>query len=155
MKVVIYSDKQKEKIIDFIQRIWQELGKTWEPGTWDKDLFDIPTIYQKSGGNFWLILDAENHILGTVALRPFNKTEVELKRFYLDPNCRGQGIGSKLLERAIAFAQRQNFKNIKLDTSRKSVRALHVFNKFGFREIHPYLKNVPSDMFMQLDLIKR
>ena len=117
----------------------------------DKTTFDIFTIYQKSGGEFWVVLDGKK-IIGTIALKPLNKIDVELKRFYVDVAYRGKGIGQQLITQAIIVAKEKGFKTIKLDTSKKLAQAHSLFRKIGFKEIDPYLDNNKSDTFMELVL---
>ncbi len=152
MQIVSYHKHLKNQVIGFIQKIWFEFNKSWEPEGRDKDFFNISSTYQLSGGEFWVVLDEKGDVVGTVALKPLSPNEVELKRFYLDSIYRGQGIGKKLITKSIEKAKERGFKNIKLDTSKKLTQAYSLFQKFGFKEVEPYLDNARSDTFMELSL---
>lgn len=152
MQIVPYTENLQNQVVGFAQNIWAELGKAWEPEGIDKDFFDIINIYQKSGGEFWVMLDKEK-VIGTIALKPLKASEVELKRFYVDAVYRGKGIGKQLINQAIEAAKEKGFKTIKLDTSKKLNQALGLFRKIGFKEIDPYLDNNRSDTFMELSLV--
>lgn len=150
MQIITYAEDLKEPIISFIQKIWVELDKTWEPEGRDKDFFNIPRTYQISGGEFWVVLDDKNNVIGTVALKPLGSHGAELKRFYLEPAYRGQGVGKQLLQRAIEKAKEVGFQSVKLDTSKKLTAACALFHKLGFKEIEPYFDTNLSDTFMEL-----
>jgi len=43
---------------------------------------------------FEVVVDAENQIVGTVGLYPLDTRNCELRKMYLLPACRGQGMGT-------------------------------------------------------------
>jgi ribosomal protein S18 acetylase RimI-like enzyme len=75
-----------------------------------------------------------------------------VKRFYLLSDYRDKGCGKKLLEKAIQTAPRFGFKRLRLDTTSRSAAAIHLFQKYGFKEITRYNDNPRAEFFFELIL---
>ena len=70
----------------------------------------------------------------------------------VDPSYHGLKIGQRLLTFAIDFAEKNNWHAITLYSSTKLPAALHIYRKYGFKEIQlekelPYAR---SDIKMEL-----
>ena len=74
----------------------------------DRAVEDI-LIYLK---NFTVVVDADGHLLGCMAVRDFGNDLLEVRSLAIRPDLRGGGIGRKLVEKAISTlqSQRQNFR---------------------------------------------
>lgn len=48
------------------------------------------------------------------------------------PSYNGKGIATELMKSCIAYTQKNNFKEIKLEVSEKNSGAIHLYEKFGF-----------------------
>ena len=73
--------------------------------------------------------------VGTVAMLALSEDEIELGRMAVHPEFRGIGIGSKLLRRAIGFAQANGIGTIILYSNKRLKPALHLYQKCGFEEV--------------------
>ena len=79
-----------------------------------------------------------------------------MKRLYVRPACRGQGLGRRLVEEIVAAARRAGCVVMRLDTLPVMDKAHALYRSFGFRPIDPYYPNpVPGTVFMELDLTGR
>jgi len=62
----------------------------------------------------------------------------------VDSRCRGQGIGSKLLDQIIQYALENRFETVRLDVIDSNPRAKKLYESKGFvaikSESYPYLK---------------
>lgn len=152
MQIVTYNDNLKNGVVNFIQKIWLELDRPWDPEGRENDFLNISQIYQTAGGEFWVVLNDENEVVGTEALRTLSKNEGELGRLYLDPSYRGKGVGRELVQTAIKKARENGFKTIKLDTSKKLTRAYNLFKEMGFKEVKSHLDDTRPEVFMELNL---
>ncbi len=152
MEIIPYHDNYKHQTISFIKNIWQELNKDWDPENRDRDFFDIPHFYQHSGGDFWLVLNYEKQVVGTIALQFLNNVTAQIRRFYINPNYRGQGLGQNLLHLVIITARTKGFTWLKLDTNKKSLTACKLFIKHGFVETKHDSLNDRTDTNMVLKL---
>jgi amino-acid N-acetyltransferase len=55
---------------------------------------------------------AGDELLGCVALEPYGTDLVEIRSLAVAPECRGQGLGAKLLRAGLAFARRRKFARV-------------------------------------------
>ncbi len=112
------------------------------------------TIFGKGGRILMAYADAEP--VGCVALIPMADGLVELAKMAVDPQCRGRGIGRRLLERAIEEARSMGAAAVFLGSSTKLPAALHLYESVGFRRVQPD-PSIPmpytrADVFMRLSL---
>jgi ribosomal protein S18 acetylase RimI-like enzyme len=90
---------------------------------------------------------------GCIGFKKLSDCQCELKRIFVKEEYRGKHIGKNLLQKAIADARALGYTEMLLDTSAKLEAAMHLYRKFGFREIPAYYHN-PHDevIYMSLNL---
>lgn len=67
------------------------------------------------------------------AIKPFDSESVEVKRMWVVPGFRGQGIASALLQQLEQWAVELGYQRSVLETGKKQVEALHLYPKNGYR----------------------
>ncbi len=107
-------------------------------------------------GGYIFMAEYENAIVGCFSLIPYKKNHFELGKMAVDPNYQGLRIGQQLLSFAIDFAKKNKWDAITLYSSTKLPTALHIYRKYGFKDIElekdlPYAR---SDVKMELSLVK-
>ncbi len=105
-------------------------------------------------GGYIFLAEAGNEIVGCFSLIPFRPNILELGKMAVDPKSQGFKVGQQLLVFAIDFAKQQGWKAIVLYSSTKLDTALHVYRKYGFKQIE-LEKTIPyerSDIKMELKL---
>jgi len=147
MELVQYKEEYKQRVFDFTDRCFEELGKKFEPEGRHYFYNDI----EKSFVSFYCLLDDEK-LIGTVALKKIDDYTVELKALYLDKSYRGQHLGSRLINVAIDEARKLGYKSIVLDSMSKYKDALRLYEKYGFMNTERFNDNIYADVFMKLDL---
>jgi GNAT superfamily N-acetyltransferase len=98
--------------------------------------------------------------VGIGGLRPLAADEAEIKRMYVRPSARGQGVGRAILQRLIDDAFALQYKTIRLDSAPFMHEAHALYRSFGFVASGPHsweFENVPAlreipVVFMSLDL---
>ena len=101
-------------------------------------------IINKGGKIFFA--ESAGNIIGTVALMPTkNKLVFELTKMAVKPDYRNKGIGKKLLKKCIDYSKSNSYSSIILYSNKKLNNAIHLYRKFGFKEIRmgeksPYLR---------------
>src|SRR6266404_716078 len=132
----------------------QSLGFSLCFQSFDQELAQLPGTYGPPAGRL-LLAEARGQAAGCVALHPLDETDMcEMKRLYVRPAFRGDGVGRVVTERVIAEARKIGYRCMRLDTVPPVMgRAVELYRKLGFREIPPYRKNpVAGAIFLELAL---
>ncbi|WP_426448328.1 GNAT family N-acetyltransferase [Paenibacillus sp. S-38] len=160
--IKIYDDKYKEEVINLIlhiQNVEYGVGISVEE---QPDILDIQSNYINDGGNFWVALNDNGEVVGSIGLQKKTNEVVVLKKFFVYKDYRGKefGIGTRLYEALLDFAKKQGFSKVILDTPSKATRSHGFYKKVGFKEI--VKENLPikydypdrDSLIFQLDLSK-
>ncbi len=120
-------------VSEIIRTILSEYGLPWQPESADQDVIKVEEFYLQTGGEFWVI-EKDNHIVGTSAYYPVKrgKNAVEIRKMYLLPDVRKQGLGKFLLtelERAIAS---KGFEQIWIETASILKEAVILYENNGY-----------------------
>lgn len=118
------------------------------------ELAQLPGKYAPPRGVILVARDGAGAALGCVALRPWPQPGIcEIKRLYVRPAARGQALGRRLAEAAIAWAARTGYVRMLLDTLASMQAARQLYVALGFRAVAPYYDNpVPDTWYMALEL---
>ena len=105
-----------------IETVLAEYGLCWEPKGADQDVLQVEGCYQNQGGEFWVVIQ-NGQIVGTAAYYPIDRlgsragSAVELRKMYLLPQVRGQGLGRFLLTHLETRVQSKGFTNLWIETA--------------------------------------
>lgn len=77
-----------------------------------------------------------------------------MKRLYVRPQYRGQGIGRALLNTVLGEARAIGYQRMRLDSVEPLMQdAVRMYRAYGFREIPPYRENpVPGALYMEKEI---
>lgn len=94
--------------------------------------------------------------IGCGAFKEFDKSSVEIKRMYVQPNFRGQRIGATILKELELWAAELNYVECVLETGKKNPEALHLYQKEGYEIIPNFgqYKNVENSVCMKKSIRK-
>ena len=145
--VIPYEDRFKQQVFTFTAACFAELGKAFEPSGRHSFYQDIPQNFLR----FWCLL-ADDTVKGTAALKKLSDDTAELKALYLAESLRGQGLGARLLNEAIAYAKKSGFRTVVLDSMSQYHAALKLYEKAGFQRTERFNDNLYADVFMKLEL---
>jgi len=137
MQVGEYRDSVRQQVIDLITGIQQqELGVSITADE-QPDLQNIPSIYQKENGNFW-IAEEEGTVIGTIALIDIGNSEVVLRKMFVHRNYRGKdkGVAAELMNILLAWCANRAIKNIYLGTIDTMKAAHRFYEKNGFHQLN-------------------
>jgi GNAT superfamily N-acetyltransferase len=76
--------------------------------------------------------------VGCGAFKPFNAASVEIKRMFVLPEMRGQGIAAEILSELERWAVELNFGKMVLETGKKQPEAIRLYQKSGYEPIPNY-----------------
>lgn len=147
--------KQIAQIRELFLEYAQSLGFSLCFQNFDEELTGLPGDYAPPNGRL-LLATCDGELAGCVALHQTAPDICEMKRLYVRPHFRGQGMGQTLTEEIIAEARQIGYKRLRLDTvGPVMTNAVALYRKLGFREIPPYRENpIPGALYMELTLGK-
>lgn len=133
----------------------REHGLAPDPDATDADLADIEASYLRPGGSFDVLVNAAGEIVGTVGLHPIDRSRCELRKMYLAAECRGRGLGKRLLQHALERARQLGFHRIELETASVLAAAGKLYESFGFRQCAPRHLSPRCDRAYYLNLSEK
>ena len=126
-----WQPADREAAAALIGQVLTDYGLGWEPAGADIDVVQVENHYQD--GEFWVVEQA-GQIVGTAAYYPINRGEqaVEIRKMYLLPVARGQGLGRFLLGQLEAAIAAQGFKEVWLETATVLKEAVCMYETSGY-----------------------
>jgi len=101
------------------------------------ELAALPGPYAPPQGAI-LLAKQGDHVLGCVALKRLAPGIAEIKRLYVRPQARGQGVAKALVGAMLKEAAELGYREAKLDTLPQMANAIALYRAFGFADIPPY-----------------
>lgn len=137
VRIIEYHDKYQNQVIDLILKIQNDEYNIDLSLNEQSDLLNIENEYISNGGNFWIAVDNEDNVIGTIALLKMSDKVAVLKKFFVDSRFRGGefGIGSNLYGTLLSFVKNKGIKHVILDTPAVATRSHNFYKKVGFRLI--------------------
>jgi putative acetyltransferase len=101
-----------------------------------------------------LVAYVNNIPVGCGAFKPYTESSVEIKRMFVHPEYRGQGIAQAVLTALEKWASELGHKNCVLETGLKQPEAIRLYQKSGYLRIPNYGQyvNVENSVCMQKSL---
>ncbi len=117
-----------------------------------QELAELPGGYAPPAGRL-LLACVSDQVAGCVGVRSIEPCICEMKRLYVPPHFRGEGIGKRLASAAVREARQAGYKIMRLDTLDSMKPAVNLYRKLGFRPIDPYYHNPLTGVaFLELKL---
>lgn len=117
-----------------IRSVLAEYGLGWEPEGADRDVLDVEACYQQAGGEFWVI-EQHGKLVGTGAYYPIQRGQhaAEIRKMYLLPEARGQGVGRFLLQALETAIATRHFEQIWIETASVLTEAVKLYESSGYK----------------------
>ena|SRR6476659_8013296 len=80
-----------------------------------------------------VIAFAEGEVIGCGAIKDFNGEAMEIKRMYVLPKHRGQGIAHQIIKELECWTRELDYKFCVLETGKKQPEAIALYFKAGFQ----------------------
>ena len=145
MKIIPYEEKYRDDLIFMILQAKDALGR--KPSI-NGDLLDIKSNYFDRGDMFWLAIDENDRVIGSVGYSKIENTnEAFIHRLYVKASEKHKGIGTTLLQVAENEMIKQEI----------AVSLVHLgepkeqwFESYSFYPKHGYCEYAPRYMRKEL-----
>jgi GNAT superfamily N-acetyltransferase len=91
-----------------------------------------------------LVARVDSEVVGVGALKPVDTTVAEIKRMYVRPQARGQGLGRAILETLLADARTIGYQVARLETATFMREAHALYRSLGFQDRPVFDRNESS-----------
>lgn len=133
---VVRADLISESSLELVQALNQELRALYpEPGATH---FSLDPNEVAEGHGAFCVVEDDGTKIGCGAVRLIDADTAELKRMYVVPSRRGEGIARQLLAALEAEARALGARRLVLETGVHQEAALALYRKNGFRTIPLY-----------------
>ncbi len=137
---------------DFLIENAPVFAKYLEIQNYDDELKDLSVKYGEPKGRLYLALH-DGKPAGCIAMKPFDEHSCELKRLYVKPEFRGNGLAERLCRLILTEARAAGCNRVLLDTLPFLTVAQHIYTKLGFYEVPPHHESpMGNSIFMQYDI---
>ena len=129
----------REAAADVVKTVLEEYGLSWESGCCggsDQDAVEVEKYYFQTGGEFWVV-EYQDRIVGTGGYHPIERGNhaVEIRKMYLSPDVRGQGLGRFLLAQLEQAAAEKGFAEAWVETATVLKEAVVLYEKNGYQSM--------------------
>jgi putative acetyltransferase len=143
--------------IALVRETLAEFGLTFGEGSaTDAQMHGLPGSYRDTGGEFFVALDDSGAVFGTVVgtagVAPVSQDSFELRKMYLAPSTRGQGVGKALLDACLTFCRARGARHVVLDTVDEMQAAISFYERSGFVRDDAQIRGSRCSRGYRLDL---
>lgn len=141
-----------EQVRQFFRNYAAWLGVDLDYQNFGDEMASLPGAYAAPAGRLFFA-EFEGRPAGCVGIRPSSDGVCEMKRLYVEPELRGNGIGRQLALAAIKAAKALGYRKVMMDTLPAMRIAVKLYRELGFKEAPAYYPTpVEGTLFLALDL---
>ncbi|NQU58880.1 MAG: GNAT family N-acetyltransferase [Rhodospirillales bacterium] len=122
----------------------KDVFETYIASSLIEEIARISEYYGERKGNFW-VAETDGAIVGMFGLEPSGPDAMELRRMYVSPDSRRQGIAGKMLAFAEDHCRTINVRQLDLSTSEIQSDALSFYRKSGYELVREEVAQAPSN----------
>ncbi|NJP10543.1 MAG: GNAT family N-acetyltransferase [Leptolyngbyaceae cyanobacterium RU_5_1] len=129
-----WQPSDRHTAAEIIRSVLSEYGLSWEPAGADRDVLEVEACYLKTGGEFWVI-EQQDKLVGTGAYYPIQRGQnaAEIRKMYLLPEVRGQGLGRLLLVQLETAIAARGFEQIWIETASVLKEAVKLYESSDYQ----------------------
>lgn len=131
MQIVSYDKKYEA---DFKRLNYGWLDRFFEREEADKEVLENVDKYVGGGSLIYFALDGDV-VVATCMVMPYGDGEWEIMKLATDPDFGGKGAGSAVFKACMDACIERGAKKIKIISNTRLKPALHIYEKFGFKEV--------------------
>ena len=130
-KVIKYSQEYRDDMLFCYLSAKDALGVI--PRLRD-DILDIQKYYFDKNEMFWIAVNDDNRVVGMIGTDTISETDMWLKRLFVKPEMKRNGIAGALLDTAVEYAKSKGITVIHTRFSDNYIEAFHFYTAKGFLE---------------------
>jgi GNAT superfamily N-acetyltransferase len=134
------ADPEEAPASELLAEMSDELNQLY----WTSSRLTRPALFpaelRAPGGAYLVGWQGDVGVAGG-GLRELASGVAEIKRMYVRPHARSQGLAGELLAALETTARALGYRIARLDTGPKQVHAMHLYRKAGYVDIEPYNDN--------------
>lgn len=126
------------RIQEIILQVGKEFGAIGEGfGPSDAEVAQMSQHYLAEQRNRYFVAELDEEIVGGGGIAAFNHSAdtCELRKLFILPQGRGQGVGRQLSQACLAFAKEQGYSRCYLDTLSNMDAAIALYHSLGFERL--------------------
>lgn len=129
-----WHKRDRDAAAGVIRQVLEEYGLPWQPELADRDVIEVESAYLEVGGEFWVV-EQDKIIVGTAAYHPIvrGQNSVEIRKMYLLPEVRRQGLGVYLLEQLEKAIAIKDYQEIWIETATILKEAVRLYERNGYQ----------------------
>jgi putative acetyltransferase len=123
---------------NIIKKVGEEYGAIGDGfGPSDAEVNAMSQHYADENASRYFIATIKGNIVGGCGIAAFNGSNdvCELRKLFLLPESRGLGLGKKLTEDCLKYAQHKGYTKCYLDTLKSMKSAISLYEKLGFKHL--------------------
>ncbi|NQZ51166.1 MAG: GNAT family N-acetyltransferase [Moritella sp.] len=123
---------------NIIKKVGEEYGAIGDGfGPPDAEVNAMSQHYADENASRYFIATIKGNIVGGCGIAAFNGSNdvCELRKLFLLPENRGLGLGKKLTEDCLKYAQHKGYTKCYLDTLKSMQSAISLYEKLGFKHL--------------------
>jgi GNAT superfamily N-acetyltransferase len=153
VRIAPISAAHVEPAIALVRGTLAEFGlKFGEGSATDAQMRGLPGSYRDIGGEFFVALDDSGALIGTAGVAPVAPGVFELRKMYLTPQTRGQGVGQAHLDVCVRFCRERGAAAVVLDTVHDMHAAIAFYERNGFVRDDTQIRGARCSRGYRLDL---
>ncbi len=122
------TTSKQQDFIDLVTALDRDLGQR------DGEEHEFYNQFNSiSGLRYALVAYQGAKPVGCGAIKEFDPTSMEVKRMYVLPETRGQGIASQILRELEKWAKQLDYKSCVLETGKRQPEAIALYTKNGYK----------------------
>ncbi len=135
------EEKDNQAVGELVQKVLMEMGAP-KIGTAYSDpyLFNLSDVYSQPK-TIYYVIEIDSKIKGGAGIGTLENDICELQKMYFLAECRGLGLGTKLMELCLAKAKEFGYSKCYLETMHYMEKAQRLYKKVGFEHIDAPIGN--------------